>query len=448
MKTLFLRCQVKKYAKKLPTTSVIIVFHNEAWSVLLRTVWSIVNRSPKHLIKEILLIDDASDREFLKSSLDEYVKNIPVPVKVLRLKTRDGLVAARLLGAKTATGETLTFLDAHCECSVGWLEPLLARVQQNRKKVVCPVIDIISDDNFSYVKSFEFHWGAFNWNLHFRWYSMAQNELQKRKYETSRPFRTPALAGGLFSIDREYFFEIGSYDSEMKIWGGDNLEMSFRIWQCGGEIEIAPCSHVGHLFRKSSPYTFPGGVNDILNKNLARLALVWMDDWGKFFFKFNKNADELKSSLDVSERIDLRKTLNCRSFDWYLKEIWPQHFFPTDDRFFGRIKMIDSQSKSKNYLDVLSGFSGENDWEDLIDFLTKEKERFNIEASEFCLTKPGSYGTFNQPLGPTGLKNCSKDSNSMEQMFIITEIGQVIIILVIVVILLAYFPILFLDNDG
>jgi polypeptide N-acetylgalactosaminyltransferase len=105
---------------------------------------------------------------FLGKQLDDYVAKLPIQVRVLRLAKRAGIIAARLLGANNATGEVLTFLDAHCECTEGWLEPLLARVKENRKCVVCPVIDIISDVNFGYLKSFELHWGAFNWQLHFR----------------------------------------------------------------------------------------------------------------------------------------------------------------------------------------------------------------------------------------------------------------------------------------
>lgn len=48
------------YDKLLPSTSIIIIFYNEPWSVLLRTVHSVLKGSPPNLLKEIILVDDHS----------------------------------------------------------------------------------------------------------------------------------------------------------------------------------------------------------------------------------------------------------------------------------------------------------------------------------------------------------------------------------------------------
>lgn len=367
----------------LPKTTVIIVFHNEAWSTLLRTVHSVINRSPSILLQEILLVDDASTRKFLGKELDDYVSRLSIPTRVIRTTKRIGLIRARILGAKEANGQILTFLDAHCECTTGWLEALVTRVAEDRTRVVCPVIDIISDETFAYIRSFELHWGAFNWDLHFRWYTISGDELKKRRQDITEPFSSPAMAGGLFAMDKNFFFALGSYDDRMEVWGGENLEMSFRVWQCGGTVEIAPCSHVGHLFRKSSPYSFPGGVTKVLYGNLVRVALVWMDEWKDFFFKFNPEAERLKDLQPVRSRIELRKKLSCKSFKWYLDTVWPEHFFPTEDRFFGKIK--------------------------------------NVVRGE-CLEKPTSKGSLNQPMGPALLVPCGSNP-VLSQMFVMETDG-------------------------
>jgi len=50
-----------------------------------------------------------------------------------------------------------------------------------------------------------------------------------------------------------------------------------------GRLETVPCSHVGHIYRKTSPYANPN-EGHLLKKNLVRLALVWLDDYAKYYF--------------------------------------------------------------------------------------------------------------------------------------------------------------------
>ncbi|XP_078259994.1 polypeptide N-acetylgalactosaminyltransferase 13 [Rhinoraja longicauda] len=334
-------CKTKVYQDDLPDTSVVIVFHNEAWSTLLRTVHSVLIRSPKNVLAEIILVDDESERDFLKEPLENYVKNLQIPVKIIRMEQRSGLIRARLRGAAASKGQVITFLDAHCECTIGWLEPLLAKIKENRKTVVCPIIDVISDDTFEYMAGSDMTYGGFNWKLNFRWYPVPQREMDRRKGDRTISVRTPTMAGGLFAIDRDYFEEIGTYDAGMDIWGGENLEMSFRIWQCGGSLEIITCSHVGHVFRKATPYTFPGGTGHIINKNNRRLAEVWMDDFKDFFYIISPGVVKVDYG-DVSARRRLRERLKCKSFSWYLENVYPDSQIPRHYYLLGEIRNVDT----------------------------------------------------------------------------------------------------------
>lgn len=63
----FNRCMGLRYTSNLPSASVIVIFHNEAWSTLLRTVHTVLARSPLDFLKEIILVDD-------HSNFDEYGK--------------------------------------------------------------------------------------------------------------------------------------------------------------------------------------------------------------------------------------------------------------------------------------------------------------------------------------------------------------------------------------
>uniref|UniRef100_A0A8C1LMQ3 polypeptide N-acetylgalactosaminyltransferase n=1 Tax=Cyprinus carpio TaxID=7962 RepID=A0A8C1LMQ3_CYPCA len=142
--------------------------------------------------------------------------------------------------------------------------------------------------------------------------------------------RSPVMAGGLFAVDRKWFWELGGYDTGLEIWGGEQYEISFKVWMCGGRMEDIPCSRVGHIYRKYMPYKVPGGVS--LPRNLKRVAEVWMDEYAEFIYQRRPEYRHL-SAGDVSAQKELRSRLNCRSFKWFMTEVaWdlPKHYPPVE----------------------------------------------------------------------------------------------------------------------
>ncbi|XP_072842261.2 polypeptide N-acetylgalactosaminyltransferase 16 isoform X2 [Pogona vitticeps] len=325
------RCASVHYGTDLPATSIIITFHNEARSTLLRTVKSVLNRTPANLIQEIILVDDfSSDPEDC-----QLLAKIP-KVKCLRNNRREGLIRSRVRGADTATADILTFLDSHCEVNSEWLQPMLQRVKEDYTRVVSPIIDVISLDNFAYLAASADLRGGFDWSLHFKWEQIPIEQKLSRT-DPTQPIRTPVIAGGIFVIDKSWFNHLGKYDTQMDIWGGENFELSFRVWMCGGSLEIVPCSRVGHVFRKRHPYDFPEGNALTYIKNTKRTAEVWMDEYKQYYYEARPSAIG-KAFGSIVDRVEQRRKMNCKSFQWYLENVYPELKVPEKELIPGIIK--------------------------------------------------------------------------------------------------------------
>uniref|UniRef100_A0A8C9FPW9 Polypeptide N-acetylgalactosaminyltransferase n=1 Tax=Pavo cristatus TaxID=9049 RepID=A0A8C9FPW9_PAVCR len=269
------KCKQMTYPDDLPQISVVFIFVNEALSVILRSVHSVVNHTPSHLLKEIILVDDNSDNVELKFNLDQYVnKRYPGLVKIVRNNKREGLIRARIQGWKAATSPVVGFFDAHVEFNIGWVEPALTRIKEDRKRIILPAIDNIKYNTFE-VQQYANAAHGYNWGLWCMYIIPPQDWLDKG--DESAPIRTPAMIGCSFVVDREYFGEIGLLDPGMEVYGGENIELGMRVWQCGGSMEVLPCSRVAHIERTKKPYN--NDIDYYAKRNALRAAEVWMDDF-------------------------------------------------------------------------------------------------------------------------------------------------------------------------
>lgn len=313
--------------------SIIITFHNEIWSVLLRCIHSVYNRSPAELLHEIILINDASTFPELTLNLSSYVMHhFNGKVKVHHNEKREGLIRARNIGAQLAEGDVIIFLDSHMEVANIWLPPLLEPLVYDPTFAAVPIVEGLTHDTFAYSYIGNGYRGTFDWNFRYQWLPLRPQD----KANLGNNFELSSMTGGAYAIMKKHFFFLGGYDEQLKIWNGENYELSLKLWLCSGGIIQVPCSRIIHLSKLHTAYRVSPDKTDFIGHNLKRVAEVWLDDYKKYFYRGDPKRYELIDAGDLTKQFELKEKLKCKPFKYFLDFIAPEMLqrYPLEPQYF------------------------------------------------------------------------------------------------------------------
>ena len=108
---------------------------------------------------------------------------------------------------------------------------------------------------------------------------------------------------------------------------------------CGGEMEIVPCSKVGHIYKIKNVYSYPKGVDKTTLCNTRRVADTWLDQFG-ILHNFTRSLADLQENCGgaITKMAEIRKKLQCKSFEWFIFNIYPELMVPGQGDFaFGQL---------------------------------------------------------------------------------------------------------------
>jgi GT2 family glycosyltransferase len=202
--------------------SVIIPTHNRA-TILEATLSALGAQLGDRDDCEVIVVDDGSDAS-TRRRLNQLGKTFDF---ALLEKEQGGLASARNLGADRARGEILYFLDDDVIPGPETVQQHLSSHQAAAHAVAVlgslPYPETVKLDTFLWYLARTTHYDLYK---------------DPKKYPQGRPPLPPL--NGNSSVARTVFFDVGAYDEAFRQYGGEDLELGYRLARHGVEFVYNP----------------------------------------------------------------------------------------------------------------------------------------------------------------------------------------------------------------
>ncbi|CAL1527879.1 unnamed protein product [Lymnaea stagnalis] len=340
---------------------------------------------PVDVTDDIIVTADPDQPLAEKEGVEDFLDGC----SICRLFFVDGTIYDhRNFASRFARNDILVFVDARILPTKDWLQPLLFNFNDT-KRIVCPTLHTRYEDGSA--NSFGVALNEITWSL-----NVIRAGLDGKLLETAREYNQTfvaqtAITKEVFAISKEFFRELGQFDTRANISGGEDVMFSLKAINCGGRVVLALCSTVYLNIQRETVAEFSlspfldfrnpsfdtpsaGYSNELYSQALAK---IWLDIFTKKYHTcviskgidltvvnrspvqspsnirylnrdsslvLTPNGQRLRLEADVNKRMGI---LQCetKNFRYLIIRHQPRMVAPTKyARFYGYIRTLDGMS--------------------------------------------------------------------------------------------------------
>jgi GT2 family glycosyltransferase len=253
--------------------SLVIASHNEG-PLLCQTVQSCLE-TLDGLDCEIVVADDASADGSVEQLRDRYPE-----VRVVGSPERRGVSSTKDRAARSARGEVVVYLDAHCKPEPGAIARMVRSVEAwDGAALVTPRVGSLDVDRWETIPSHVGYgfWTELEWFRH-GW--LGPDQLETMLGPDGRAYlRQPSLMGCCLALSRELYETLRGFDVGMLSYGSEDVDFGFKAWLMGYPIVLDTDALIAHRFRKRFVAFSVPAEHGLLNQLRMARKLFGEEPW-------------------------------------------------------------------------------------------------------------------------------------------------------------------------